>query len=80
MTIAQLKEHDLTGNLDEEVELRTKTGTPVPLVDFRIVGNTVTNPPSSPGPSTPVPEPSAILLLASGLAGFAAWRRTRKQS
>ncbi|SDO68682.1 fatty acid--CoA ligase [Afipia sp. GAS231] len=37
LTIAQLREHELTGNLDEEVELRTKTGTPVPLVDFRIV-------------------------------------------
>jgi fatty-acyl-CoA synthase len=37
LTIAQLKKHELTGNLDEEVELRTKTGTPVPLVDFRIV-------------------------------------------
>ena len=37
LTIAQLKEHELTGNLDEEVEFRTKTGTPVPLVDFRIV-------------------------------------------
>ena len=37
LTIAQLKERELTGNLDEEVELRTKTGTPVPLVDFRIV-------------------------------------------
>jgi fatty-acyl-CoA synthase len=37
LTIAQLKEHELTGNLDEEAELRTKTGTPVPLVDFRIV-------------------------------------------
>jgi fatty-acyl-CoA synthase len=37
LTIAQLKEHELTGDLDAEAELRTKTGTPVPLVDFRIV-------------------------------------------
>ena len=37
LTIAQLREHELTGNLDEEVELRTKTGTPVPLVDLRVV-------------------------------------------
>jgi fatty-acyl-CoA synthase len=37
LTIAQLREHEITGNLDEEAELRTKTGTPVPLVDFRIV-------------------------------------------
>ena len=37
LTIAQLKRHELTGDLDEEVEFRTKTGTPVPLVDFRVV-------------------------------------------
>jgi fatty-acyl-CoA synthase len=37
LTIAQLKGHELTGDLDAEAELRTKTGTPVPLVDFRIV-------------------------------------------
>jgi fatty-acyl-CoA synthase len=37
LTIAQLREHELTGNPDEEVELRTKTGTPVPLVDLRVV-------------------------------------------
>jgi fatty-acyl-CoA synthase len=37
LTIAQLREPDLTGNPDEEVELRTKTGTPVPLVDLRVV-------------------------------------------
>jgi fatty-acyl-CoA synthase len=37
LTIAQLKEDELTGDLDAEAELRTKTGTPVPLVDFRIV-------------------------------------------
>ncbi len=37
LTIAQLKAHELTGDPDAEVELRTKTGTPVPLVDFRIV-------------------------------------------
>jgi len=37
LTIAQLREHELTGDLDAEAELRTKTGTPVPLVDLRIV-------------------------------------------
>jgi fatty-acyl-CoA synthase len=37
LTIAQLREHELTGNPEEEVELRTKTGTPVPLVDLRVV-------------------------------------------
>jgi fatty-acyl-CoA synthase len=37
LTIAQLREPDLTGNPEEEVELRTKTGTPVPLVDLRVV-------------------------------------------
>jgi fatty-acyl-CoA synthase len=37
LTIAQPREHELTGNLDEEAEIRTKTGTPVPLVDLRVV-------------------------------------------
>jgi fatty-acyl-CoA synthase len=37
LTIAQLREHELTGNPEEEVELRTKTGIPVPLVDLRVV-------------------------------------------
>jgi acyl-CoA synthetase (AMP-forming)/AMP-acid ligase II len=37
LTIAQLREHELTGNPEEEAELRTKTGTPVPLVDLRVV-------------------------------------------
>ncbi|WP_166299854.1 fatty acid--CoA ligase [Bradyrhizobium sp. 2S1] len=37
LTIAQLREHELTGNPDAEAELRTKTGTPVPLVDLRVV-------------------------------------------
>jgi fatty-acyl-CoA synthase len=37
LTIAQLREHELTGNPDEEVELRTRTGRPVPLVDLRVV-------------------------------------------
>src|SRR3978361_2491671 len=37
LTIAQLKEWELTGDLAEKPELRTKTGTPVPLVDLRIV-------------------------------------------
>jgi acyl-CoA synthetase (AMP-forming)/AMP-acid ligase II len=37
LTIAQLREHELTANPEEEVELRTKTGIPVPLVDLRVV-------------------------------------------
>jgi fatty-acyl-CoA synthase len=37
LTIAQLREHELASNPEEEVELRTKTGTPVPLVDLRVV-------------------------------------------
>ncbi|QIG96618.1 MULTISPECIES: fatty acid--CoA ligase [unclassified Bradyrhizobium] len=37
LTIAQLREDELTGNPDAEAELRTKTGTPVPLVDLRVV-------------------------------------------
>lgn len=37
LTIAQLKAHELTGDPDSEVELRTKTGIPVPLVDLRVV-------------------------------------------
>jgi hypothetical protein len=48
------------------------------LEDLSAVGNTITNP--SPTPGAPVPEPSAILLLASGLVGVAAWRRIRKES
>jgi fatty-acyl-CoA synthase len=37
LTIAQLRQHELTGNPEEEVDLRTKTGAPVPLVDLRVV-------------------------------------------
>jgi fatty-acyl-CoA synthase len=37
LTIAQLRGHELTGNPDEEAELRSRTGTPVPLVDLRVV-------------------------------------------
>src|SRR5260370_38894695 len=37
LTIAQLKEHELTGDLDAEAQLRTKTRTPEPLVNFRIL-------------------------------------------
>ncbi|WP_315835818.1 fatty acid--CoA ligase [Bradyrhizobium prioriisuperbiae] len=37
LTIAQLKARELTGDPDSEVELRTKTGIPVPLVDLRVV-------------------------------------------
>src|SRR5258708_25339362 len=36
-TIAQLKEHQLTGNLDDEAQLRTKTRKPKPLVCFLIL-------------------------------------------
>jgi fatty-acyl-CoA synthase len=37
LTIAQLRGHELSGNPDKEVELRTRTGAPVPLVDLRVV-------------------------------------------
>jgi fatty-acyl-CoA synthase len=37
LTIAQLCKYELTGDPDEEAELRCKTGTPVPLVDLRVV-------------------------------------------
>jgi len=37
LTIAQLRADELAKNIDEQAELRTKTGTPVPLVDFRVV-------------------------------------------
>jgi len=77
----ELLEYDGTGAFIRAINLAS---IPNPftgrlLEDLSAIGNTVTNPPTTPGPS-PVPEPSAILLLASGLAGFAAWRRTRKQS
>lgn len=37
LTVAQVKSSMLTGNLDDEVDIRTKTGLAVPLVDLRIV-------------------------------------------
>jgi fatty-acyl-CoA synthase len=37
LTLAQVKTSMLTGNFDEEIEIRTKTGLAVPLVDLRIV-------------------------------------------
>ncbi|MBR0933692.1 fatty acid--CoA ligase [Bradyrhizobium jicamae] len=45
LTIAQLREPELTGNPDEEVELRTRTGTPVPLVDLRVVDDAMNDVP-----------------------------------
>jgi hypothetical protein len=29
-------------------------------------------------PPTPVPEPSSLLLLGSGIAGFLAWKKVRR--
>jgi len=37
LTIAHLKDHHLTGGSDVEVEIRTRAGLAVPLVDIRIV-------------------------------------------
>ena len=37
LTVAHLKTHHLTGNPDAEVEIRTRAGLAVPLVDLRIV-------------------------------------------
>ncbi len=37
LTIAHLKSSMLSGNADEEVNFRTKTGRPIPLVDIRVV-------------------------------------------
>ena len=37
LTLAHLKAHHLTGNPDDEVEIRTRAGLAVPLVDLRIV-------------------------------------------
>ena len=37
LTLAHLKAHYLTGNPDDEVEIRTRAGLAVPLVDLRIV-------------------------------------------
>jgi fatty-acyl-CoA synthase len=45
LTIAQLREHELTGNPDEEAEIRNKTGTPVPLVDLRVVDDAMNDVP-----------------------------------
>jgi len=38
--------------------------------------STITDP-SDPIPDNPIPEPSTLLLLASGLAGLAVWRRRK---
>jgi fatty-acyl-CoA synthase len=45
LTLSHLKPHMLTGNAVEEVEVRTKTGRPVPLVDIRIVDSEMKNVP-----------------------------------
>src|SRR5262249_51971828 len=37
LTVAHLKSHHLTGSADEQVEMRTRAGLAVPLVDVRIV-------------------------------------------
>ena len=37
LTLAQLKPHMLDRDADAQVEIRTKTGLPIPLVDLRIV-------------------------------------------
>ena len=37
LTLAHFKAHHLTGNPDDEVEIRTRAGLAVPLVDLRIV-------------------------------------------
>src|SRR5262245_14793780 len=37
LTVAHLKPHHLTGDLDAEVEIRTRAGLAVPLVDLRII-------------------------------------------
>ena len=37
LTVAHLKSHHLTGNPDAQVEIRTRAGLAVPLVDLRIV-------------------------------------------
>ncbi len=37
LTVGQVKSHMLTGNPDEEVDIRTKAGLPIPLVDLRVV-------------------------------------------
>jgi acyl-CoA synthetase (AMP-forming)/AMP-acid ligase II len=38
LTVAQVKSSDLTGDPDQEVEIRTKAGRSCPLVHLRIVG------------------------------------------
>src|SRR5262249_50081579 len=37
LTVAHLKDHHLTGTADAQVEIRTRAGLAVPLVDLRIV-------------------------------------------
>src|SRR4051794_18440395 len=37
LCLAQVKSADLAGNLEKEIDIRTKAGMPVPLVDLRLV-------------------------------------------
>ncbi|MGX5803443.1 fatty acid--CoA ligase [Bradyrhizobium sp. Arg314] len=37
LCVSQVKSADLTGDLDKEIDIRTKAGIPAPLVDIRIV-------------------------------------------